>query len=106
MVTHAERAHVRTAAASTGNTIYDGDQLSAETEGALRITSPAFRLHLGSQSILTLWHPDTTEDSVEADLAQGTLVFSMARNGSLSVVANDALIRPVAMPPPWRTSEW
>lgn len=56
---------------------------SRQTEGVLRITSPAIRLHLESQSILTLWHPNATEDSVEADLAQGTLVFSMARNGSL-----------------------
>ena len=94
MVTHAERAHVGTAAASIGSTVYDGDQLSTETEGALRITSPAFKLHLESQSILTLWHPDTTEDSVEADLARGTVVFSVARNGSINVVTNDASIRP------------
>ena len=60
----------------------------------MRTTSPAFRLHLESQSILTLWHPDTTEDSVEADLARGCIVFSAARNGSINVVANDASIRP------------
>ena len=83
-----------TAAASTGSTIYDGDQLSTEAEGALRITSPAFRLHLESQAILTLWHPDTTEDSVEADLARGTVVFSAARSESINVVANDASVRP------------
>lgn len=94
MVTHAERAHVGTAAASTGSTIYDGDELSTETEGALRITSPAFRLHLESQSILTLWRPDSMEDTVEADLAHGTVIFSAALNGSINVVANDASIRP------------
>ena len=96
MITHAEHAHVGEAAASAGSTIYDGDQVSTETDGVLRITVPALTLHLEAQSILILRHPGSTEDSVEADLACGTLVFSAARNGGISVVANDALIRPAA----------
>ena len=43
MVTHAERAHVGEAAASAGSTIFDGDQLSTEAGGALRITGPSLR---------------------------------------------------------------
>ena len=96
MVTHSEHAHVGAAAATAGSTIYDGDQLSTEAEGALRITSPGLTLHLEALSVLTLRHPDTTEDSVEADLARGTMVFSAARNDNFSIVANDALIRPAA----------
>ncbi len=96
IVTHAERAHVGEAAASVGSTIYDGDQLSTEAGGVLRISGPALTLQLDAQSILMLRHPATTEDRIEADLACGTLVFSAARNGSISVVANDALIRPAA----------
>ena len=96
MITHADRAHVGEAAASVGTTIYDGDQLSTEAEGALRISSPALTLHLEALSVLTLRHADTTEDSVEADLARGTLVFSISRNGSINVVADDASIRPAA----------
>jgi hypothetical protein len=35
-------------------------------------------------------------DSIQADLACGTSVFFAPRNGSISVVAHDALIRPAA----------
>jgi len=96
MVTHAERAHVGEAAVSAGSTVFDGDQLSTEAGGALRITGPSLRLQLDAQSILTLRRPAEKEDGVEADLASGTLVFSAARNGSITVVANDALIQPAA----------
>src|SRR5258708_869964 len=96
MVTHAERAHVGEAAASVGSTIYDGDRLSTEAGGVLRISGPYLTLQLDAQSILTLWRPASKEGSVEADLACGTLVLSAARNGSVSVVADDALIRPAA----------
>ena len=96
MVTHAERAHVGEAAASVGSTIYDGDRLSTEAGGVLRISGPYLTLQLDAQSILTLRRPASKEGSVEADLACGTLVLSAARNGSVSVVADDALIGPAA----------
>src|SRR6266478_1863855 len=96
MVTHAERAHVGEAAASVGSTIYDGDRLSTEAGGVLRISGPYLTLQLDAQSILTLRRPASKEGSAEADLACGTLVLSAARNGSVSVVADDALIRPAA----------
>jgi hypothetical protein len=96
VVVHADRAHVGEAAASVGSTIYDGDQLSTEAGGVLRIRGPALTLQLDAQSILILRHPADTDDSIQADLACGTLVFSAARNGSISVVANDALIHPAA----------
>jgi len=94
MVTHAERAHVGEAAASAGSTVFDGDQLSTEAGGSLRITGPSLRLQLDAQSILTLRRPANAEDAMEADLASGTLVFSAARNGSVTVVANEASIQP------------
>ncbi len=96
MVTHAERAHVGEAAASVGSTIYDGDRLSTEAGGVLRVNSPSLILQLDAQSILILRHPASTASSVEADLACGTLVFSAARSDRGSVVADDALIRPAA----------
>jgi hypothetical protein len=96
MVTHAERAHVGEAAASAGSTVFDGDQFSTEAGGALRITGSFLRLQLDAQSILTLRRPADAEDGVEADLASGTLVFSMARSGSIKVVANEASIQPAA----------
>ena len=62
----------------------------------MRISGPYLTLQLDAQSILTLRRPASKEGSVEADLACGTLVLSAARNGSVSVVADDALIRPTA----------
>ena len=82
------------AAASAGSTIFDGDQLSTEAGGALRITGSSLRLQLDAQSILTLRRPADAEDGMEANLASGTLVFSAARNGIIRVVANEASIRP------------
>ncbi len=93
MVTHAERAHVGEAAASIGSTIYDGDRLSTEAGGVLRISGPFLTLQLDAQSILTLRRPASKEGSVEADLACGTLVLSAARNGESKVVAEGAAYR-------------
>jgi hypothetical protein len=96
MVTHAEGAHVGEAAASVGSTIYDGDRLSSEAGGVLRVSALSLTLQLDAQSILVLRHHASTAGSVEAELACGTLVFSAARSDSVSVVAGDALIRPAA----------
>jgi hypothetical protein len=96
MVTHAERAHLGEAAASVGSTIYDGDRLSTEAGGVLRVSALSLTLRLGAQSILVLRHHASTAGSVQAELACGTLVFSAARSDSVSVVAGDALIRPAA----------
>ncbi|HXN52198.1 MAG TPA: hypothetical protein VN943_09690 [Candidatus Acidoferrum sp.] len=99
MVTHAERAHVGEATASAGSTIYDGDRLSTEAGGELRISSAALTLQLNAQTILTVRHPASPEGNTTAELASGTLVFSAAPTGNIVVVANDALIRPAATAP-------
>jgi hypothetical protein len=75
MVVHSERAHVGEAAASAGSTIFEGDQLSTEAGGLLRIAIPALTLRLGGQSALVLGHVVDPEGIV-AELASGTLVFS------------------------------
>jgi hypothetical protein len=93
---HAERAHVGEAAASAGSTIYDGDRLSTEAGGVLRITGLAVTLQLNAQSTLLFRQPASPEGSIVAELSSGTLVFSVARAGNIAVVADDALIRRVA----------
>jgi hypothetical protein len=47
LIMHAERAHVGEAAASAGSTIFEGDRLSTEPDGLLRIAIPALTLQLG-----------------------------------------------------------
>jgi hypothetical protein len=86
-------------AASDGSTIYDGDRLSTEAGGVLRITALAVTLQLNAQSTLLLRQPATPEGNIVADLSSGTLVFSVARAGNIVVVADDALVRPTATAP-------
>jgi len=99
IVTHAERAHLGEGTASAGSTIYDGDRLSTEAGGVLRISGLGLTLQLDAQSTLLLRHPATPEGNIVAELSSGTLVFSVARTGNIEVVVNDALIRPTATAP-------
>jgi len=96
VVMHAERGHVGGAQASVGCTIFEGDRLSTEAGGILRIAIPALTLQLGGQSSLVLGHATGPEANTLADLASGVLVFSAAPMGRIAVAANEALIRPVA----------
>jgi len=99
MVTHAERAHVGAVAVSAGSTIYEGDRLSTEAAGTLRIASPALTLQLNAQSVLIVRRPAGPEGGVVAEVASGTVIFAAARTGKIVVVADDALIRPTANVP-------
>ena len=96
VVMHAERAHVGGAEASVGCTIFEGDRLSTEAEGTLRITIPALTLQLGGQSSLVLGHATSPEGNTLAELASGVLVFSAGPTGSIVVAANEALVRSAA----------
>jgi hypothetical protein len=93
MATHAERARVGEAAVSAGSSIYEGDRLSTEAGGILRISCPALTLQLNEQSMLIVRPPAGPEGGLVAELASGTLIFSAARTRNIVVVADDALIR-------------
>jgi hypothetical protein len=99
MVTHAERAHVGEAAATAGSTIYEGDRLSTDEGGILRVTIPTLTLQLNARTTLVVLGPARPEGDIEARLASGTLVFSAAQTGNVVVTANDALIRRAANVP-------
>jgi hypothetical protein len=99
VVTHAERAHVGRAAVSEGSTIYEGDRLSTEAAGNLRIASPALTLQLNAQSMLIVQRPAGPEGGVVAEVASGTLIFAAASTGKIVVAADEALIRAAAKAP-------
>jgi hypothetical protein len=99
VVTHAEHAHVGTAAVSEGSAIYEGDRLSTEVAGKLRIASPVLTLLLDAQSTLVVQRPGGLEGGVVAEVASGTLIFATASIGKIVVAADDALIRPAANVP-------
>jgi hypothetical protein len=99
VVIHADRAHVGEAVASEGSTIYEGDRLSTDSGGLMRIDSPALRLQLDAQSTVTLRRAATPQADIMAELASGTLVFSAARDSNVLIVADDAMIRPIPNAP-------
>ncbi|HEY4818911.1 MAG TPA: hypothetical protein VIH67_15900 [Candidatus Acidoferrum sp.] len=94
IVTHAERAHVGDAATSVGSTIYEGDRLSTDVGGALRINGHAVTLQLDAQSLLIVRQSTSPVGDILAELASGTLIFSAAPNAGIAVAADDASIRP------------
>jgi hypothetical protein len=95
-VTHAERAHIGQAAASVGTTIYDGDRLSTDIGGALRINGAAITLQVAARSSVTLRRAPTPEANVQAELGSGTITFSSGQAGNIAVLADDASIRPAS----------
>jgi hypothetical protein len=96
MVTHAERAHVGEAGASVGSTIYDGDRLSTESGGVLRITSIALTLQLEAGSSVILRRTAVPEGNVQAELGSGNVIFFTGQAAGITVFANDALVSPAA----------
>jgi hypothetical protein len=97
VVVEAYRAHLGGGAVSPGATVYDGDHLSTEEGGALRLRCNAALLDLAEKSAALVRHAEDVAQGLEAeaDLVQGTLVFSTARAGELEIEAREAHIRPV-----------
>ncbi len=97
MVVEAYRAHLGGGAVSPGATVYDGDHLSTEEGGALRLRCNAALLDLAEKSAALVRHAEDVAQGLEAEaeLVQGTLVFSTARAGELEIEAREAHIRPV-----------
>jgi hypothetical protein len=93
IVTQASRAHFNAANASTGATIYDGDGLSTDAEGALQFRGPAAFVYLPGSSGVTL---HALPNGTQAQLQTGTLVFSTAKAAGMEIIADKAFIRPVA----------
>ncbi len=98
VVSHADRAHIGEAPASSGTTVYDGDRLSTETDGVLRLNAGTTALHLAPQTSLTV-RLTASGQSTQVELAAGMLVFSVANPPAVAVHANNAWIRPASNAP-------
>jgi len=95
VVTHSDRAHIGDADASVGTTLYDGDRLSTDAQGSLRINSASLLLHLAPRTTLTLHVPGIPHPAATTiDLASGALIFSTPPSASVAVLANGAVLRP------------
>lgn len=91
-VVYAERAHIGTAAASVGATVFAGDKLDTEQErGGLQIRAGAARLQLAASSGL-VWGAEGGPPS--ATLTRGTAAFSTAGAKAFVLHAGTASFRP------------
>lgn len=90
IVTQSSRGHLSTADASAGATIYDGDRLSTDAGGVLRLRTGASSIYLAAQTSVTLHRAAT---GALADLAGGSLVFSSALTSAMEIRAREASIR-------------
>jgi hypothetical protein len=79
-----------------GSTVYDGDRLSTEAGGTLRVAAGGVTLQLDSGSSLIVSRSPVPTSNVSGELASGTVVFSAAPMMSVIIIAEDAYIRPAA----------
>jgi hypothetical protein len=93
VVTQASAAHYNASSVSTGATVYDGDRLSTEAEGLLQVRAPSALVYLPGQSGVTL---HGLANGTQAELRNGSLVFSTSRAAAMEVLADEAFIRPAA----------
>lgn len=90
-VVYAERAHIGTAPATVGATIFAGDQLDTDQVGRLQIRAGAARLVLTAASRL-VW--GAQDGSPAATLMGGTAAFSTAGAKAFVLHAGTAAFRP------------
>jgi hypothetical protein len=90
-VVSADRAHVGTAAASAGSTVFAGDKLDTEQAGNLQIRAGAARLVLTGSSRV-VWGAE--DGAPSATLTGGTAAFSTSNAKAFVLHAGTAVFRP------------
>jgi hypothetical protein len=97
MIVLADHAKLGSQAAAEGTTIYDGDRLSTDADGSLRIIVGESIVYLADQSCVTL-HKGASGVAKEfaAELVSGTVVLSMTAGIAAEIVARSAHVRPMA----------
>ena len=99
IITEADGAYLSDRRVSSGTSVYDGDRLSTEPDGLLRLRSGGAMFYPPGDSQVTLRTEPNEEKGTLADLTAGTLVFSTARAAATEVRASNASISPAADAP-------
>jgi hypothetical protein len=86
----AQRAHVGSAEAEVGTTVYGGDQLSTEQAGTVQIRAGAARLLLSGASRVSI---NDAQGAPSARLVSGTATFSTGNAQAFTLFASKAAIR-------------
>jgi hypothetical protein len=96
VVTQAHRATLSSGIVSAGASLYDGDTLATDVDGALTLRAAASMIHLGGQSRATLWAPAGIAKYAQLDLSTGTVIFSIPQAAAIEIRADGASIRAAA----------
>jgi hypothetical protein len=96
VVTQAKDAVLGGSDLSAGTSIFDGNQLSTGTEGALSFRSGTATVFVSQDSVITLHGAPEGTETPAAELVSGTLVFSTTRVADMAVNADSARIRAAA----------
>jgi hypothetical protein len=95
VVTQSLGGHLGTAAASEGATIYDGDRIETEENGALSLRAGTVQLSLSANSRVVIKHD---ESGLTPTLERGSVVFR-AESGGLRLNAAEVVARPQSSAP-------
>ncbi len=95
VVVEAYHARLGGTAVSPGATVYDGDQFSTEEGGAVWLRCNAALLEISEKSAVLVRRlgNEAQDGEAEAELVEGTLIFSTARTGALEIQVREAHIR-------------
>jgi hypothetical protein len=98
IVAQANHASLGSQAAAEGTTIYDGDRLTTDTDGNLRVLIGGAMVHLagGSSAILRDAGSNKAGKQFAAELAAGTVTLAVTLTSTGEVVACGARVRPVS----------
>jgi len=97
IVVLADRAKLGAEAAAEGTTIYDGDRVSTDADGALRMMVGEAIVYLPGGSCVSLRHGGSgAEKEFAAELVSGTVVLSLSAGTDGEIVARAARIRPMS----------
>jgi hypothetical protein len=91
VITQAQRANVGNGSATTGSTIFDGDQLQTEKDGTLRVRIGSSQAYLFNQGAAILHQ---SADGFSANLTRGGLVLSSGQGQTFHLVSDGATIQP------------
>jgi hypothetical protein len=90
VIAQAERAHLDSANAATGATVYAGDTFDTETGGTLRLRVGASQFYLLASSAATLAQ---NSSGAMLSLTRGTAGFSSAASGQLQLDTPAGIVR-------------
>ena len=97
IVVLADHASSGSLAAAKGTTIYDGDRLSTDAGGALRLQVGRDLVSLADQSCVMIHRGARgAETEFEAELVSGGVTLSIAKGEGAEIVASSARVRSVA----------